>query len=83
MQTDVHKTLYCFYTAKKMPHESTHSIHTYFEIFSKWSCIGEVWDPWNIFFQMGVGPTVDYPANVASVEGLWTKIVHSKFSNNQ
>jgi len=40
MQTDVYKALYCFYTTKKMPHESTRSIRTYFEIFFKWSCIG-------------------------------------------
>jgi len=39
MQMDVHKTLCCFYTTKKMPHESTHSICIYFEIFFKWSCI--------------------------------------------
>jgi len=38
MQTDVHKTLYCFYTTKKMPHESMRSIRIYFEIFFKWSC---------------------------------------------
>jgi len=35
MQTDVHKTLYCFYTTNKMPHESTRSI----PIFFKWGCI--------------------------------------------
>jgi len=35
----VHKTLYCFYTTKKMPHESTRSIRIYFEIFFKWTCI--------------------------------------------
>ena len=40
MQTDVYKTLYCFYTTKKMPHESTRSIRIYFEIFFKWSFIG-------------------------------------------
>jgi len=28
---------YCLYTTKKMPHESTRSIHIYFQIF-KWSC---------------------------------------------
>ena len=39
MQTDVHKTLYCFYTTKKMPHESTRSISIYLKIFCKWSCI--------------------------------------------
>jgi len=39
MQKDVHKTLYCFYTTKKMPHESTRSIRIYFEIFFKWNCI--------------------------------------------
>jgi len=38
MQTDVHKTLYCFHTTKKMPHESTRSIRIHFEIFFKWSC---------------------------------------------
>jgi len=38
MQTDVYKTLYCFYTTKKMLHESTRSIRIYFEIFFKWSC---------------------------------------------
>jgi len=40
MQTDVYKTFYCFYTAKKMPHESTRSIRICFEIFFKWSCAG-------------------------------------------
>jgi len=35
MEMDVHKTLYCFYTTKKMPHESTRSIRIYFEIFFK------------------------------------------------
>ena len=35
MQTDVYKTLYCFYTTKKMPHESTLSIRIYFEFFSR------------------------------------------------
>ena len=40
MQTVVHKTLYCFYTTKKMPHESMRSIRIYFEIFFKWSCTG-------------------------------------------
>ena len=39
MQMDVHKTLYRFYTTKKMPHESTRSIRIYFEIFFKWNCI--------------------------------------------
>jgi len=38
MQIDVHKTLYCFYTTKKIPPESTRSIRIYFEIFFKWSC---------------------------------------------
>jgi len=38
MQMDVHKTLSCFYTTKNIPHESTCSIRTYFEIFFKWSC---------------------------------------------
>ena len=38
MQMVVHKTLYCFYTAKKIPHESTRSIRIYFEIILKWSC---------------------------------------------
>ena len=33
MQMDVHKTLSCFYTTKKIPHESTRSIRIYFEIF--------------------------------------------------
>jgi len=37
-QTDVHKTLYCFYTTKKMPYERTGSIRIHFEIFFKWSC---------------------------------------------
>ena len=40
MQMDVHKTLYCFYTTKKMPNESMSSIRIYFEIFFKWSCTG-------------------------------------------
>jgi len=40
MQTDVYKTLYCFYTTKTMLHESTRSIRIYFEIFFKWSCKG-------------------------------------------
>jgi len=35
---DVHKALSCFYTTKKIPHESTRSIRIYFEIFFKWSC---------------------------------------------
>jgi len=39
MQVDVHKTLYCFCTTKKMPHESMRSIRIYFEIFFKWSWI--------------------------------------------
>jgi len=38
-QTDIYKTLYCFYTTKNA-HESTRSIRIYFEIFFKWSCIG-------------------------------------------
>jgi len=40
MRTDVYKTLYCFYTTKKMPHESTRSIRIYFEIVFERSCIG-------------------------------------------
>jgi len=36
-QMGVHKTLYCFYTTKKILHESTRSIRIYFEIFFKWS----------------------------------------------
>jgi len=39
MQMDVHKTLYCFCTTKKMDHECTRSICIYFEIFFKWSWI--------------------------------------------
>ena len=39
MQIYVHKTLYCFYTTKKMHHDSTRSICIYFEIFFNWSCI--------------------------------------------
>jgi len=38
VQMDVHKTLSCFFTTKKISHESTHSIRIYFEIFFKWSC---------------------------------------------
>jgi len=38
MQTDVYKTLSCFYTTKKIPHESTRFIRIYFELFFKWSC---------------------------------------------
>ena len=38
-QTDVHKTLYCFWITKKVPHESIRSIHIYFEIFFKWICV--------------------------------------------
>jgi len=38
MKMDVHKTLSCFYTTKKIPHESTCSICIYFESFFKWSC---------------------------------------------
>ena len=38
MQMDVYKKLYCFYTTKKMPHESTRSVRICFEIFFKWSC---------------------------------------------
>jgi len=38
MQMDVHKTLSCFYTTKKIPHESTRSIRIYFEIFFMWNC---------------------------------------------
>jgi len=38
MQMDVYKTLSCFYTTKKIPHESMRSIRIYFEIFFKWSC---------------------------------------------
>jgi len=38
MQMDVRKTLSCFYTTMKIPHESTRSIRIYFEIFFKWSC---------------------------------------------
>jgi len=38
MQMDVHTTLSCFYTTKKISHESTRSIRIYFEIFFKWSC---------------------------------------------
>jgi len=38
MQMDVHKTLYCFYTTKKIPHKSTRSNRIYFEIILKWSC---------------------------------------------
>ena len=34
MQMDVHKTLYCFYTTKKMPHESTRSIRIYFQFWN-------------------------------------------------
>ena len=37
MQMYVYKTLSCFYTTKKIPHESMHSIRIYFEIFFKWS----------------------------------------------
>jgi len=40
MHTDVYKTLYCFYTTKKMPHESTRSIRIYFEFFFERSCLG-------------------------------------------
>jgi len=39
MQMFVHKTLYCFYTTKKMSHEITPSILHLFEIFFKWSYI--------------------------------------------
>jgi len=39
MQIDVHKSVCCFYTIKKMHHESTCSICIYFEIFFQWSCI--------------------------------------------
>ena len=35
MQMDLHKTLYCFYTTKKIPNESTCSIRIYFEIILK------------------------------------------------
>jgi len=35
MQMVVHKTLYCFYTTKKMHYESTRSSCIYFEIFFK------------------------------------------------
>jgi len=38
MEMGVHKILYCFYTTKKLPHESMRSIRIYFEIFLKWSC---------------------------------------------
>jgi len=38
MQMDVQKTLSCFYTSKKIHHESTHSIRIHFGIFFKWSC---------------------------------------------
>jgi len=38
MQMDVYKTHSCFYTTKKIPHESTYSIRSYFETFFKWSC---------------------------------------------
>jgi len=38
MQMNIQKTLYCFYTTKKIPHASTRSICIYFEIFVKWSC---------------------------------------------
>jgi len=38
MQMDVHKTLSCFYTTKKITRESTRSIRIYYEIFFKWSC---------------------------------------------
>jgi len=34
---DVYKTLYCFYTTKKIPHESKRSVRIYFEIFFKWN----------------------------------------------
>jgi len=34
----VYKTLYCVYTTKKIPHESTRSIRIYFEILFKWRC---------------------------------------------
>jgi len=66
MQTDVHKTLYCFYTTKKMPHESMRSIRIYFEIFFKWSDIGlricrkgvhrplQIFLNWPIFIQVSL-----------------------------
>jgi len=34
MQMNVLKTLYCFYTTRKMPHESTRSICIYLKSFS-------------------------------------------------
>jgi len=37
MQMDVQKTLFCFYTSKKIPHDRMRSICIYFEIFFKWS----------------------------------------------
>jgi len=39
MQMDVHKTVYCFYTTKKIPSETTCSIPIYFEIFFKRACV--------------------------------------------
>jgi len=38
MQMDIPETHSCFYTTKKIPIVSTHSIHICFEIFFKWSC---------------------------------------------
>ena len=38
MQMEVHKSVYCFYTTKKMPQESTRSMRIYFEILFKWRC---------------------------------------------
>jgi len=43
MQMDTHKTLYPFYTVKKIdkiPHESVRSICILFQIVFSWMCIG-------------------------------------------
>jgi len=36
IETDLHKTLYPFHTAKKIPHESMRSICIFFEILLRW-----------------------------------------------
>jgi len=47
--------------------------------------LGEVWDPWNGFFSNGRRTQIIQRKLVkfCSVQGLWTKIVQSKFYKNQ